>query len=95
MVPCWLRDSAEPVGSLLVATGTTGTTGDGRPVVLLAPPVRLCPGEGLLRERPVDMIISWLVHFLDHDHIMVCHCLSFQLNHDDSACHAEPVTPWI
>jgi hypothetical protein len=40
VVPCWLRDAADPEGSLLVGTGTEH---DGEPVVLLASP-RLLSG---------------------------------------------------
>ncbi len=39
VVPCWLRDAADPEGSLLVGTGVEH---DSEPVVLLAPPRLLC-----------------------------------------------------
>lgn len=39
VVPCWLRDAADPERSLLVGTGTGH---DGEPVVLLSPPRVLC-----------------------------------------------------
>ena len=39
VVPCWLRDAADPTGSLLVGTGTGP---DGEPVVLFAPLRLLC-----------------------------------------------------
>ena len=58
-------------------------------------PVRLRLGDELLRERPINTSLARPVGFLHHDHIMVCHCLSFRLNHDDSACQAKPVTPRI
>jgi hypothetical protein len=49
VVPCWLRDAAEPDGSLLVGTGTDH---DGGPVVLFALP-RLLDGfaDSMVGER--------------------------------------------
>ena len=49
VVPCWLREAADPEGSLLVGTGTDH---DSEPVVLLAPPRLLCGfADAMVGER--------------------------------------------
>lgn len=49
-----------------------------------------CLSDQLLSERPVNPATIPLIGTCNHDHMMVCHCLSFRLNHDDSACQARP-----
>ena len=56
--------------------------------------LRASPRDELLRNRLIQstfiVVVGGRCH---HRHIMVCHCLSFRPNHDDSAFQARPVTP--